>query len=460
MNSNEIQNDKIKSTLIKVEALQKEYEVTLQQYQEAGKNYIAALQYDTLNPSNPCSKYTKDSKGISQDCYRKIWKDQGCITSPDWALGWAQGQTLENLVYDSYQWATLTDENHRKGCYENSTNYSTKTNPVYPNSINPCANYTKNTYGISQPCYRKMWTDQGCIAPEQGAGNFNGTTFENIAYDSYLWATLTDDHHRKGCYGNSTNYSTKTAPVYPDTTDTTTTNTNKSYFSALKGRTWWGTAPLSEGPASTQEECENMCANSDKCSGATFNPVKRYCWTRSGDSNISTGQDDDYALISQQKEALSVMQVLNDKLLDLNNQITTELSNINPEVKQQQTDKKLKQQQLTESYQELLNQKNVIDTQLQEYYSVEQDEMNQSLYTNSQNISLRFWVLITCLILLVTIKQFFGSENPPLSVTIWLLIIIVLIILTYTLNTPSGFMMWFLLLVAIILMKSGNLPSV
>ena len=370
MNSNEIQNDKIKSTLIKVETLQKEYEVTLQQYQEAGKNYIAALQYDTLNPSNPCSNYTKDSKGISQACYNQIWKDQGCI------------------------------------------------------------------------------------GPEQPATNFKNTTLDGVAYDSYLWATLTDETHRKGCYGNSTNYSTKTAPVYPDT------SSNKSYFSALKGRTWWGTAPLSEGPASTQEECENMCANSDKCSGATFNPVKRYCWTRSGDANISTGQDDDYALISQRLEALSVMQVLNDKLLDLNNQITTELSNINPQVKQQQTDKNLKQQQLTESYQELLNHKNDIDTQLQEYYSVEQDDMNQSLYTNSQNISLRFWVLITCLILLVTIKQFFGSENPPLSVTIWLLIIIVLIILTYTLNTPSGFMMWALLLAAIILMKTGNLPSV
>ena len=460
MNSNEIQNDKIKSTLIKVEALQKEYEVTLQQYQEAGKNYIAALQYDTLNSYNPCANYTKDSKGISQDCYNKIWKDQGCTTQPRNAIdGWTENQTLEHLAYDTFKWATLTDENHRKGCYGNSTNYSTKASPVYPNSYNPCANYTKDSIGISQYCYNKIWEAQGCITPEQNVTN-NNNTFNNIAYDSYLWATLTDENHRKGCYGNSTNYSTKTAPVYPDTTDTTTNNTNKSYFSALKGRTWWGTAPLSEGPASTQEECENMCANSDKCSGATFNPVKRYCWTRSGDGIITPGQDDYYALITKQKEALSVMQVLNDKLLDLNNKITTELSNINPEVKQQQTNKNLKQQQLTESYQELLNQKNDIDTQLQEYYSVEQDDMNQSLNTNSQNISLRFWVLITCLILLVTLKQFLGSENPPLSVSIWLLIIIVLIILTYTLNTPSGFMMWFLLLVAIILMKSGNLPSV
>jgi len=374
MNSNEIQNEQIKSTLIKVEALQKEYEVTLQQYQEASKNYIPDLQEDILNP---CAYYTKDSKGISQACYRKIW------------------------------------------------------------------------------------TDQGCIAPEQSVSNFNGTnnnnTLENVVYDSYQWATLTDDNHRKGCYGNSTNYSTKTAPVYPDTTDTSIKSNKK--FSALKGQTWWGSAPLSEGPASTPEQCETMCANSDKCSGATFNPVKRYCWTRSGDGMITPGLDDDYALITKQKEALSVLKGLNNKLLDLNNQISTELSTINPEINQQQIEKNIKQKQLNVSYQKLLNQKLEIDRQLQEYNSIEQDETNQSSYTNSQNISLRFWVLITALVLLFTIKQLFGSRIPPFPITIWLFIIMALIILTYTLNTATGFMMWFLLLVAIILMKTGNLPS-
>ena len=374
---NSLKNEKINSTLIKVEALQQEYEVTLQKYQEAGKNYIAALQYGTLNP---CANYTKDSTGISQTCYNQIWKDQGCTTQPRNAKdGWTENQTLEHL-----------------------------------------------------------------------------------AYDTFKWAILTDDTHRKGCYGNSTNYSTKTSPVYPDTSDTSTNkNNNTSYFSALKGRSWWGSAPLSEGGASTQEECETMCANSDKCSGATFNPVKRYCWTRTGDGSITTGEDDDYALISHQQEALSVMKVLNNKLLDLNNQISSELSNINPEVKQQDVDKNVKQQQLNISYQKLLNQKIEIDEQLQEYYSINQDEINQSSYTNSQNVSLRFWVLITCLVLLVTIEQFVGSGSPPFSITIWLFIIIVLIILTYTLNTPTGFMMWFLLIVAIILMKTGAIgPSV
>lgn len=365
MNSNEIQNDKIQSTLIKVETLQKEYEVTLQQYQEAGKNYITTLQSVS---SNPCENYKKDSTGISQACYEKIWSDQGCTSTGivNANTDWAKAQTLDGLVYDSY-----------------------------------------------------------------------------------LWATLTDDTHRKGCYGDSTNYTTNTSPVNPNT----------SVFKALQGRTWWGTAGLSEGPVNTQEECENMCANSDQCSGATFNPVKRYCWTRTGDNGITAGLDTDYALVTQQKAALSVMKYLNDRLLTLNKQITDELQNINPEVRQQYEEKNQKQQELNTSYNKLLEQKIELDKQLQEYYSIDQEENNQSIYVNQQNVSLRFWVLITSLVVLITIKRMFGSESPPIAMTIWILIIIVLIILTYSLSSPAGFLMWFVVLVAIILMKSGNLPS-
>lgn len=362
---NEIQNDKIKSTLIKVETLQKEYEVTLQQYQEAGKNYITSLQTVT---SNPCANYQKNSTGISQACYEKIWADQGCTTT--------------QMVNANTDWA-------------------------------------------------------------------KAQTFDGLVYDSYLWATLTDDTHRKGCYGDSTNYTTNTAPVNPNT----------SVFTALKGRTWWGTGGLSEGTVNSQEECENMCANSPDCSGATFNPVKRYCWTRTGDIGISAGMDTDYALITQQKAALSVMKTLNDRLLQINKEISDALQSINPEVREQYEEKNQKHQELNSSYNQLLEQKIEIDKQLQEYYSIDQEENNQAIYVNQQNVSYRFWVLITCLVLLITIKRMVGSESPPLSITIWLIIIIVLIILTYSLSTPAGFLMWFVLLVAIILMKSGNLPS-
>lgn len=358
---NEIQNDSIKSTLIKIETLQKEYEVVLQQYQEAGKNYIESLQ---LTTSNPCSKYKKDSVGISQKCYEQIWTDQGCTDTSyvDAGSDWAKTQTLEGLVNDSYLWATLTDDAHRQACYKNSTTFTSNTEPVFPKD-----------------------------------------------------------------------------------------ETNK--LVALKGRTWWGTSKLDEGPVSSQEECENMCVNSTKCSGATFNPVKKYCWTRTGDGNISVGRDDDYALITQQKSALSTMKFLNTRLLELNEKITDMIRTISPKVEKQYENKNETQIQLNQSYDKLLEQKIELDKQMQEYYSIEQEENSQSIYANQQNTSYRFWVLITCLVLLFTINKLFGSVSQTLSITIWILIIVILIILTYTFSTPSGLMLWFIVIIIAVILK-------
>jgi hypothetical protein len=360
MDSNE---EKINSTLIKVEALQKEYEVLLQQYQEAMASYVTDLQNIS---SNPCSNFNGNSTNISQDCYSKIWADQGCLTqAPD--SDWAKSQTLNNLVNDSFLWATLTDDSHRKGCYGDSTNYTTNTNPIFP---------------------------------------------------------------------------------------------NVNIFTALKGRTWWGTNKLSQVESSSVEECQSMCLNSDKCSGATFNPVKRYCWLRQGNNGLSAGQEDDYALIPKQTASLEVLQSLNKKLLELNQEISYELSNINPEVETQNIENNKKQQQLNKSYKQLLNEKMKMQKKLEEYYSIVQNENNEYIFTTQQNVSLRFWVLITCLVLLITIKRMLGSSSPPISIIFWLLMIIILIILTYSLSSPAGFLMWFMLIVIIFLMKTGNLPSV
>lgn len=232
---------------------------------------------------------------------------------------------------------------------------------------------------------------------------------------------------------------------------------SKTNFTALKGRTLWGTSGVSEGAANTQEDCETMCANSINCSGATFNPVKRYCWVRSGDDSITTGETDDYALIPKQKAALNIIKILNVKLLSINEQISNEIKNVNPQVEQEMKDMKIKQQELNKSYQSLLEQEIEVESQLQEYYSIEQDKNNQELFANQQSISFRFWVLIASIIILITINKMYGADNPPLSVSIWFIILIILIVLSYSLSFPAGFVMWSFLILAIILIKSGNL---
>jgi len=228
---------------------------------------------------------------------------------------------------------------------------------------------------------------------------------------------------------------------------------DSNVYTALKGRAWWGTSSLSEANVDTKEECENMCKSSSKCTGATFNPVKRYCWTRTGDIGLSVGHADDYALVTQQKSYLSTMKYLNDRLISLNSEISNSLKDITPEAEEQVEERYLTQQKLNESYYTLLDQKMELDKQLQEYYSASAEENNQMMYADQQNMSFKMWALIMFVFILITLDRFFGEQSPPLSLTIWFAIIIAMIILTFGLRTPSGFFTWTIMLIFIFLSK-------
>ncbi len=238
---------------------------------------------------------------------------------------------------------------------------------------------------------------------------------------------------------------------YIHSLQTSNTTTETSYVS-LKERAWWGTGKIEEGKASTQQECETMCANSSNCSGATFNPVKRYCWTRSGESSITVGTDDDYALVTQEKSALTTMKYLNERLIELNKEIASEIKSINPQIKEQYEEKNEKQYLLDSSYENLLEQKRQLDNQLQEYYSMEQEEDNSFLYVNQQNMTFKMLLLVACILILAIIKSTMGT-SAPISIIVKLIAIIVLIVLTYSLSSPSGFFMWFIVLIGAIIIN-------
>lgn len=231
------------------------------------------------------------------------------------------------------------------------------------------------------------------------------------------------------------------------------TDTGKEY-AALKGRTWWGTSSLKEGKVETQVECENMCAASEECSGATFNTVSRYCWTRKGNSALTVGRDEDYALIPKIKSSLETMKYYNNKLLELNKQMAEQMSYIDPIVAEDLDQNEIKQQELNTNYESLLEQNIELNNQLEEYYSIEQQEEEQKIFVNSQNGVYKIWFIITGLVLIFTIKHLSGSENPNVSATFWILVFILLVVLTYGLSKPAGFFIWFIIIVIIILRKT------
>lgn len=237
-------------------------------------------------------------------------------------------------------------------------------------------------------------------------------------------------------------------------------NTDKNdTYANIKGRAWWGSKGIVEGAAATIEECENMCSSSELCSGATFNKVSRYCWARRGDGDISAGKSDDYAIILEKKEALSIIHRLNKKLLLINEKIMKEIENISPEFEQINNSKYNKHIELKNSYNFLLEKKLKMEKKLQEYYSIKTENEEQTLYVNQKNNAMRNWTIFTFLLILITIKKMYGSETPPVSKIIWIFIILSFISLTYTIANPSGFAMWIILFACIILMKLGYLPS-
>uniref|UniRef100_A0A6C0E1X1 Apple domain-containing protein n=1 Tax=viral metagenome TaxID=1070528 RepID=A0A6C0E1X1_9ZZZZ len=179
---------------------------------------------------------------------------------------------------------------------------------------------------------------------------------------------------------------------------------NSDSFSAFQGRTYWGTYGIKEGSAGTQKECESMCLSDTKCTGATFNPSKRYCWTRGGDSGLTVGTDSDYALIPKIKENLILLKNLNQRLMDLNKRISNKLSMLYPLAKEETNTKNEKQNELIQSYSDLVNEQTHLESVLKEYETLEDTLKNNTLYVTQKNMSLRIWVILAIILLVITLK--------------------------------------------------------
>ena len=363
--SNKDNDNTIDNATLRIANLEKEYSQYLKLYQEAYKNYLTILN----TSSNPCENYKMESKGVSQECYNKIWADQKCTTqAPDVTGDWQKDQTYDGLVNDSY-----------------------------------------------------------------------------------LWATLTDTDHRKGCYGETTDYNTNSEATYSLGKD----------FATLPGRTWWGTHGLKEGTVASKDECVSMCASDGNCTGATFNPVKRYCWTRGGDGTISVGQSDDNALIPKLKSIMIILNGLNDKLMSINNELRAETKKINPILKEERQANEEKQQKFDLYYNDLSDDKLEMAKLLNNYNSVESDLNSQTLFVDQQSLSYRLWFLLAFILFLVTVKKMMGSssEDSLVDKIITGMLVLSIVMLIFTLSKPTGFATLGLAIIMLMLYKLNSRGS-
>jgi hypothetical protein len=200
------ESNKNNSDVLNLESLNTEYKNLLIEYKLAVSNYVNYLKQE-VKP--PCAKYNANSKGISQACYNNIWKKAGCGTGtikpgPNANSSWAKSQTLNGLINDSYLWSTMTDAQHRNGCYgKNNTKYNTSTAPNF--NINaPEMTSVKGTafWGTGALSQSKVNTVGECQALCANTSGCSGATYNQ---------TTTLCSLRKGdsniVSGDSTDYS-------------------------------------------------------------------------------------------------------------------------------------------------------------------------------------------------------------------------------------------------------------
>lgn len=165
------------SITMDLENFQQEYSNLLIKYKQSVTDYI---NYLNIEAQKPCAKYTADSINVDQKCYDYIWAKAGCITTgvANASTSWAQSQTLNGLIYDTFVWATSTDTTHRQGCYGTSTNYTTATEPNY-NINNPSLTSIKGMayIGTGSTGQSSATTLQECQSDCAANSTCTGATF-------------------------------------------------------------------------------------------------------------------------------------------------------------------------------------------------------------------------------------------------------------------------------------------
>ena len=182
--------------------------------------------------------------------------------------------------------------------------------------------------------------------------------------------------------------------------------TDANSFTDIKGKTYMGTGLLSEDWATASlDDCKEACASNSKCSGATYNPDKTYCSLRTGESDVSEGTDNDYAIMSDKQKQLKVLSALSDRLLEINTQILQIVKQGKPELVGMQQEKELQVSSLAKNYSDLTTQRESLNETIRETQKLNSAE-NQSEILITKNYSTYLVLMVLTIVVGVGIVMF------------------------------------------------------
>lgn len=229
-------------------------------------------------------------------------------------------------------------------------------------------------------------------------------------------------------------------------------------FKTYSNRAYWGTSGLKEGVVGSETECENMCASNLKCTGATFNPGNKYCWTRAGNGSLSSTTKSNVAILPTIKGCVVTLNSLNNRLIKINKELTQLIETTNSQLAMEEATVNGSKQQLHGYYAQLLKERLQMAKILEDQQTIDEDNASNFMYVDIQNTSFRLWSLAACILFLIVIKKILGVDTSFVKL-FWMIIIIILLVVSFFISSSAGFTVWLIIILLIVFMKMDIIPT-
>jgi len=278
--------------------------------------------------------------------------------------------------------------------------------------------------GITQGCIDDIWHKAGCITQPPSATDsvYQKQKLNDLINDVFNLSVKMDDVSRKRCYNtidpNYQGYNTQTSPNY---------KIDQQKMVDIQGQAFWGVESLGEGAVSSLAECKTMCSSKPKCTGATYNPDKKYCWIRGGAGKPIPALENDIAIIPETAKYLNLLQALNKRLTDINDEIIKIVKTNQPDY-ESQTEERAKQMVVLNKNVDLLsNERQKIMRQLQTH-----GDLNQAQTQTSITATRFYYMYLSIFAILVIIISLLLSPQTTTGSSILLFVFIFASFLIYT----------------------------
>ena len=251
---------------------------------------------------------------------------------------------------------------------------------------------------------------------------------------------------------------------YINSLQTKTTN-NKKEFSVMQGKRFWGTSGIKDIIVNKVEECQAACAEDMKCSGATFNSSSGYCWLRSGSGSVSiSNNNNESAIMPTLSQDINNLKELNDRLMELNSKIITELSSREYDVLTEIDNKDIKKADMEQVNARLNEERKQIYELLDQHTDINTQYNENSLYVNQSNASYIIWSVIAIVMIILVVRVTIMPESKLSEHIKFAIIVIIFFIFVVTLTkmyNPTGFLFFglFFIIIVIVVMSKINKGS-